>query len=58
MMADGMSNREISEREYISIGTVKTHAHNTYKKLGITGRTELDGFLQDELENASRPSLR
>lgn len=58
MMADGMSNREISEREYISIGTVKTHAHNTYKKLGITGRTELDGFLQNELENASRPSLR
>lgn len=55
MLADGMSNRAISEREYISVGTVKTHAHNTYKKLDISGRSELDGFLAQELEKASRP---
>lgn len=55
MLADGMSNRAISEREYISIGTVKAHAHNTYKKLGVSGRSELDGFLAQELKKSARP---
>ncbi|WP_162610989.1 helix-turn-helix transcriptional regulator [Gordonibacter sp. An230] len=55
MMADGMTNRAIGEKEYISIGTVKTHAHNTYRKLGIAGRADLDAFLDRERKRISHP---
>lgn len=49
LMVSGLSNREIGEREYISVGTVKTHAHNIYRKLGIDGRNELEDFIEEEL---------
>jgi ATP/maltotriose-dependent transcriptional regulator MalT len=40
LLAQGMSNREIAEQLYISTGTVKTHAHNIYNKLGVKNRTQ------------------
>jgi len=40
LVADGLSNREIAERLIISVGTVKTHAHNIYGKLSVRGRTQ------------------
>lgn len=48
MLADGMSNQEIGSKAYISVGTVKTHVHNIYAKLGIKGRSNLDDFIQAE----------
>jgi LuxR family maltose regulon positive regulatory protein len=40
MIADGMTNQEIANALYLSLGTVKTHAHNIAVKLGSTNRTE------------------
>jgi LuxR family maltose regulon positive regulatory protein len=40
LVAQGLSNREIAERLFITVGTVKTHAHNIYGKLGVNRRTE------------------
>ena len=40
LVAQGLSNREIAERLFITVGTVKTHAHNIYGKLGVQRRTE------------------
>jgi len=40
LIAAGLSNREIAERLYISIGTVKRHAHNIYSKLQANSRTQ------------------
>ncbi len=36
----GMSNREIAERLFVSVGTIKTHTHRAYAKLDVTGRTQ------------------
>lgn len=58
MMAEGMTNRAIGEKEYIAVGTVKTHAHNTYRKLGIAGRADLDAFLDRERKRISHPRSR
>ena len=40
LLAAGLSNREVAERLYVSEGTVKTHTHNLYQKLGVQSRTQ------------------
>ncbi|TLN14584.1 tetratricopeptide repeat protein, partial [bacterium] len=40
LIADGLSNKEIAERLVVSIGTVKAHTTNIYRKLDVPGRTK------------------
>lgn len=38
--AAGQGNKDIADRLSVSLDTVKTHLHNIYRKLGVTGRVE------------------
>lgn len=40
VLVDGLSNKEIGEKLFISISTVKTHIINIYSKLGVKNRVE------------------
>src|SRR5260221_7603144 len=40
LIADGLSNKEIAERAFVSENTVKTHASRLFDKLGARRRTE------------------
>lgn len=40
-LLNGLSIAEISEKLYISSGTVKTHIHNLYQKVDVSRKTEL-----------------
>ncbi len=40
LMAEGLANKEIGEKLFISPGTVKRHTHSIYEKLGIHTRRE------------------
>jgi DNA-binding CsgD family transcriptional regulator len=40
LIADGLSNKEIAERVFVSENTVKTHASRLFDKLGARRRTE------------------
>jgi DNA-binding NarL/FixJ family response regulator len=40
LLADGLSNKEIAARLYISVQTVKTHITHIFEKLGVRDRTE------------------
>jgi DNA-binding CsgD family transcriptional regulator len=40
LIAQGMSNREIAEKLYLSENTVKTHASRVFDKLGAKRRTQ------------------
>jgi LuxR family maltose regulon positive regulatory protein len=40
LVAAGKSNRRIAQELYVSVGTVKTHLNNLYRKLGVRSRTQ------------------
>ena len=40
LLAEGIPNREIGDRLFVSLGTVKRHTHNIYGKLGVSNRTQ------------------
>jgi DNA-binding NarL/FixJ family response regulator len=40
LLADGLSNAEIGQKLFLSVGTVKVHTHNIYAKLGTSSRTQ------------------
>jgi LuxR family maltose regulon positive regulatory protein len=40
LLADGLSNEEIADKLVLTTGTIKTHAHNIYAKLGVRNRAQ------------------
>jgi len=40
LIAEGLTNQEISSRLYVTLNTVKTHTRNIYAKLGVHTRTQ------------------
>jgi DNA-binding NarL/FixJ family response regulator len=64
MVAQAKSNKEISEKLYICVGTVKSHLHHVYEKLGVKGRLELllyarnKGLLSDPASNGISSQAR
>ena len=52
LLAEGMSNNDISKKLYLSELTVKTHLKNIFKKLHVSNRTEavLVGLVHDLIE--------
>ena len=45
LAAEGLSNREIGQRLYLSHRTISTHLYRVFPKLGITSRGELSAAL-------------
>ena len=41
MAAEGLSNREIGQRLYLSHRTVGSHLYRAFPKLGVTSRSQL-----------------
>lgn len=47
MVAAGMRNKEIANKLFIGEGTVKTHLHAIFRKLGVHGRVELTLYARE-----------
>lgn len=52
MAADGLTNREIGRRLYLSHRTIGSHLYRIYPKLGVGARSELGPTLRDGAEGA------
>jgi DNA-binding NarL/FixJ family response regulator len=48
LIASRFDNQEIAARLSITVGTVKIHLHHVYDKLQLTGRRELQHYLQSK----------
>lgn len=49
LAAIGYTNREISDKLYITVSTVEQHLTRIYRKLGVLGRTDLPAHLELDL---------
>lgn len=45
LIADGLTNREISGSLSISESTVENHIHHIYEKLGVSRRAQAVGYV-------------
>jgi DNA-binding NarL/FixJ family response regulator len=45
LAADGLTNREIGQRLYLSHRTIATHLYRNFPKLGVTARSQLGAAL-------------
>jgi LuxR family maltose regulon positive regulatory protein len=46
-IAEGLTNREIGDKLYLSLNTVKVHTRNIYGKLGVNNRTQAAARAKD-----------
>jgi DNA-binding CsgD family transcriptional regulator len=53
LAADGLTNRQIAERLFVTIKTVETHLMAVYRKLGIKARDQLAGALLASVDEAA-----
>jgi DNA-binding NarL/FixJ family response regulator len=64
LLADGLTNREISCNLTISEATVENHVHHIFVKLGVTNRAQAVSYAfrvrivltKEALENRGNPS--
>jgi DNA-binding CsgD family transcriptional regulator len=47
LVAEGLTNREVAERLFVSPHTVNSHLRHVFSKLGITSRVELARLARD-----------
>ena len=63
LITQGLSNREIADRAYLSSNTIKTYIRTAYRKIGVTSRSQAavwgveNGFKPDTLRAVDRSLL-
>lgn len=59
LLAEGLPNKQISDRLAISSSTVRTHLMHIYKKLNVHCRTEaVAKYLRAEPRSGGKPTTR
>ncbi|MFI9252811.1 AAA family ATPase [Streptomyces sp. NPDC053069] len=58
LAAEGLTNKEIADRLYVTRRTVELHLSRVYRKLSVSGRTDLPAAVAEQFADPGRRSLR
>ena len=64
LIAQGLSNKQIAERAYLSVNSIKTYIRTAYRRIGVTSRSQAvvwamqNGFAPDTLRSVDPALLR
>ena len=58
LVSDGITNREIAERLFLSPHTVNSHLRHIYSKLAINSRAELARIVAEQAGGRPAPAPR
>jgi DNA-binding CsgD family transcriptional regulator len=56
--AEGLTNREVADRLFVSVKTVAGHLTSVYAKLGVRSRTEHDLSFDDVVRRSTETRSR
>jgi DNA-binding CsgD family transcriptional regulator len=56
LLMRGMSSKDIADFRNCSVGTVKVHSHNVFRRAGVTSRVELMSLFLDEFMDVGMQS--
>ena len=58
LAAEGLTNREIAQRQFVTVKAVEWHLSNVYRKLSVASRDELPGALGSQPLHETLGSVR
>lgn len=56
LLMRGLASKDIAELRNCTVGTVKVHSHNVFRKAGVTSRVELMSLFLDEFMDVGMQS--
>ena len=54
LVCDGYTNKEIEEKTYSSLATVKDYLHKIFQKLGVKNRVQLTNFIRNTIDDVNK----
>ena len=54
LVCDGCTNKEIDDKLYISLATVKDYLHKIFQKTGVKNRVQLTNFIRNTIDDANK----
>ncbi len=54
LVCDGYTNKEIDNKLYISLATVKDYLYKIFQKTGVKNRVQLTNFIRNTIDDANK----
>jgi len=54
LVCDGLTNKEIEDKIFSSLATVKDYLHKIFRKAGVKNRVQLVNFIRNTIDEANR----
>ncbi len=57
LVCDGYTNKDIEDKIYASLATVKDYLHKIFRKTGVKNRVQLTNFIRNTIDSANKKKV-